>query len=126
MQKTLSENQSKDVSKLECNIVHKKLSHNNSVDAPDNVITELKDNEHKESSVTQKVTSYFNIFEFGRNLLDQLDVTYQQAFMVTSSQDEYYRDMTKILIKANIGNDVKICNEKIHRAVIALRSELDL
>ena len=46
--------------------------------------------------------------------------------MATSSQDEYYREMTKSLIKANIGSYGKICNEKIHRSVIDLRSELDL
>ena len=45
--KTLSENKSKDVSKSECNIVHETLSQNNSKDVPDNVITELKDDEHK-------------------------------------------------------------------------------
>ena len=33
--------------------------------------------------------------------------------------------MTKILIKANIGSDGKIYNEKIHRAVIDLRAEVD-
>ena len=77
MHETLLENQSKDVSKSECNIVHETLSQKNSADVPDNVITELKDDEHKEPSVTEKVTSHFNIFECGRNLLDQLDVTYQ-------------------------------------------------
>ena len=35
----LSENQSKDVSKSECNIVHKTLSQNNSAGVPDNVIS---------------------------------------------------------------------------------------
>ena len=98
----------------------------NSEDVSDNVITELKDNDHKEPSVTQKVTSHFNIFECGRNLLDQLDVTYQQAFIATSAQDEYYKDMTKSLIKANIRSYGKICNEKIQQAVIDLRAELDL
>ena len=44
---------------------------------------ELKYKEHKEPSVTPKVTSYSNIFECGRNLLDQLDITYQRAFMAT-------------------------------------------
>ena len=62
MQETLSENQYKKVSESECNIVHKTLSQNNSADVPANVITELKDDEHKEPSVTGKVTSYFNIF----------------------------------------------------------------
>ena len=73
----LSENQSKDVSESEYNIVHGTLSQNNSADVPDNVITELKDDKHKEPSVTEKVTRYFKIFECGRNILDQLDVTYQ-------------------------------------------------
>ena len=44
---TLSENQSMDVSESECNIVHKTLSQNNSTDVPANVITELRDDEHK-------------------------------------------------------------------------------
>ena len=109
---TLSKNKSKDVSKLECNIVHKTSPQKNSADVPDNAITELKDEEHKEPSVTEKVTSYFNIFDCGRNLLDQLEVTYQRAFMATSAQDEYYKEMTKSLIKANIGGG-KLCNEKI-------------
>ena len=77
MHKTLLENKSKGVSEPEINIVQETLSQNNSKDVPDNVITELKDDEHKEPSVTEKVTSYFNIFECVRNLLDQLDVTYQ-------------------------------------------------
>ena len=107
--KNLSENQSKDVSKSECNIVHETLSQNNSVDVPDNVIAELKDNEHKEPPVTGKVTSYFNIFECGRNLLDQLDVTYQRAFMASSvqegyytspAQERYYDQLVKILISS--------------------------
>ena len=86
----------------------------------------MKDDEHKETSVTEKVTSHFNIFEYGRNILDQLDVTYQRAFMATSAQDEYYKEMTKSLIKANIGSDGKICNEKIQRAVIDFRAKLYL
>ena len=83
MHKTLSENQSKDISESECNIVHETLSQKNSVDVPNNVITELKDDEHKEHSVIGKGTSYFNIFKCGRNILDQLDVTYQRAFMTS-------------------------------------------
>ena len=43
MQKTLPENQSKDVIKSECNIVHENLLQNNSADVPDNAIKELKD-----------------------------------------------------------------------------------
>ena len=90
MHKTLSKNQSKDISKSECNIVHETLLQKNSSDAPDNVITELKDDEHKEPSVIGKGTSYFNIIECGRNILDKLDVTYQQVFMVSPVKEGYY------------------------------------
>ena len=54
MHKKLSENQSKDVSESEFNIVHKNLSQNNSTDVPANVITELKEDEHKKTSVIGK------------------------------------------------------------------------
>ena len=84
---TLSENSSTDVSKSERNIVNETLPQNNSTDVLENTITELKDKENKEPSVTEKVTSYFNIIECGRNLLDRLDVTYQQSFMATSAQE---------------------------------------
>ena len=88
MHETLSEDTSKDVRKSEGNIVNKTLLQNNSADVPENTIIELKYKEHKEPSVTHKETSYFKIFECGRNLLDQLDVTYKQVFMATPSEDE--------------------------------------
>ena len=89
--KTLSENLSMDVIKSEYNIVHKTLLQKNSLDVPTNVITELKDDEHIESSVIDKGSSYFNIFECGRYLLDQLDVTYQQAFTASPVQEGLYQ-----------------------------------
>ena len=58
-----------DVNESECNS-----------DVPNNVITELKYNEYIEPPVSVKGESYYNIFECGRNLLYQLDVTYQHAF----------------------------------------------
>ena len=64
LHETLSENLSKDVSESECIIIHENLSQNNSADVPANVITELKDNEHKEPSVIGKGTSYFNIRKY--------------------------------------------------------------
>ena len=66
--KPVSENLSMDVSKSECNIVHRTLLQNNSSDVPTNIITELKYYEHIEPSVTDKGSRYFNIFECGRNL----------------------------------------------------------
>ena len=75
MHEHLLENLSIDVSKSECNIVHENLLQKNSSDILTNVITELKDDEYIEPSVIDKGSSYFNIFECGRNILDQLDVT---------------------------------------------------
>ena len=79
-----SENLYMGVSESECNIVNETLSHNNSSYVPTNVITELKYDEHIEPSVSDKGSSYFNIFECGRNLLDKLDVTYQRAFTASA------------------------------------------
>ena len=67
----------------------------------------MEDDEHKEPSVTEKLTIHFKILECERNLLDQLDVMYQRAFMAKSAQDEYYSEMTNSRIKANIGTDEK-------------------
>ena len=46
---------------------------------------ELDYDENIEPSVTVKGASYFNIFECGRTLLDQLDVTYQYAFTASEA-----------------------------------------
>ena len=74
--KTLSENSFTDVSKSDRNIIIKTLSQRQFTDVSENTITELEDEKNKEPSVTQKVKSYFNIFECGINILDQLDVMY--------------------------------------------------
>ena len=83
-----------DVSESECNIVHETLSQNNSSDVSTNVITELKYDEHIEPSASDKVSIYFNIFECGRNILDQLDVTYQLAFTSSPVQKGLYKIST--------------------------------
>ena len=73
-----------EVSESECNIVNEILSQKNSSDVPTNVITEIKYDEHIEPSASVKGASRFNIFKCGRNLLDQLDVTYQRAFTASA------------------------------------------
>ena len=45
--------------------------------------------------------------------------------MASPSEDEYYKEMTRSLIKAN-NEGGKLCNEKFGQAVIDLRSELDV
>ena len=50
---------------------------------------ELKDKDYKEPSATKGVKRCFNIFECVSNIVDQLEVTCQRAFMATP-QDKYY------------------------------------
>ena len=121
-----------DVSESKCNIVHKTLLQKNSSDVPTNVITEVKYDEHIESSVTDKGSSYFNIFECGRNLLYQLDVTYQQAFMakpvqeglykISPAQERYYDMMANNIIETNVGSEGNINNEELRKAITILKS----
>ena len=132
MHKTLSDNKSKDVSKSEYNIVHKTLLQNHSADVPDNGITELKDDEHKEPSVIGKRTSYFNILECGNNLLDPLDVTNQRPFMaspvreeyyISPAQERYYEQLTKSLINSNVERDGTINNGNLNQEINDLKAE---
>ena len=124
-----SENLFIDVSKSECNIVNETLSQSNSSDVPTNVITELNCDEHIEPSVSVKEASYFNIFECGSNILDQLDVTYQRAFTAseTSSavppghyelspaRERYYDIQADIIAEKNVGMDKNNICEAISR-----------
>ena len=84
MHEPVLENLYMDVSESECNIVHVTLLQNNSSDVLTNIITELKFDEHIEPSVSDKGSSFFNIFEWGRNRLDQLDATYQRSFTASA------------------------------------------
>ena len=45
-----------------------------------NVTTELNYDDNIKPSTNVKGARYFNIFEYRRNLLEKLDVTYQSAF----------------------------------------------
>ena len=74
-----------DVSESECNIINKISSQSDSSDIPTNVITELHYDDHIETSAIVKKSSYFNIFGCGRNLLDQLNVTYQRSFTASEA-----------------------------------------
>ena len=66
--------------------------------------------------MTKEGTIYFNIFECGRNLLERLDVTYQQAFMSTP-KDKYYNTLLDTLIDDNNRKDKPSSNEKLQQAV---------
>ena len=104
------------VRETERNIINENLSQNNSADVPENTITELKDKEHKEHSVTEKVKSNFNIYECGRNLLDRLDVTYQRAF-ISTPKDKYYNALLDTIVKENNLRGEPLSNQNIQKAV---------
>ena len=74
--------------------------------------------------MTEEVTIYFNIFEFGRNILDKLDVPYQQAFMVTP-KDKYYNLLLDTLVKDNNSKVEPFSNDKIRQAVRLLMEETE-
>ena len=71
-----------------------------------------------------KGSRYFNIFECGRNLLNQLDVTYQRAFtaspvqqglyQISPAQERYYDMMADNIIEANVGSEGTIHNDDLH------------
>ena len=81
----------------------------------------------------EKGTSYFNIFECGRNILDQLDVMYQRALMASPAQEgfyqpspareRYYYQMAESIIKAKVGSDGTIKYEELHKAITKLKYE---
>ena len=76
--------------------------------------------------------SYFNIFECGRNILDQLEVTYQQAIMaspvkeglyqLSPARERYYYQIANSLIEANVQSNGTINNEELHKAITLLKS----
>ena len=68
--------------------------------------------DYKEYSVTKEVPSYFKIFKCGGNILDRLDVTYEQACMATPKH-KYYENMLEILVDDNNRNSAPLSNEKL-------------
>ena len=122
-----------DVRESECNIINETLLQNGSSDVPTNVITELKYDEHIEPSVSVKEASYFNIFECGRNLLDQLDVIYQRAFTASEkmssvptgyyelspARDRYYDIQADHIKENNVGME----KNEIRKAISHVKLE---
>ena len=103
VQKILSENCSTEMRKSKHNVVNETLSQKHFANVSEYTITELKDKNYKEPSVTEELKRYFNIFECASNILDRLDGMYQWAFMATP-QDKYYTMMLENLVKMNNRN----------------------
>ena len=122
-----------DVIESECNIVNETLMHNDSSDVPTNVITEFKYDEHIEPSVSVKGSSYFNIFECGRNLLDQLDVTYQRAFTASAKPSSVPKGLYEpspererlyyLFVNVILDNNYGIDKDEICKAIFHVKSE---
>ena len=64
--------------------------------------------------------------------MDQLDVTYQQAFMVSPvregyytspARERYYDQLAKSLINSNAGSDGTINNDKLNQEISDLKAE---
>ena len=70
------------------------------------------------------MTSYFNIFECGGNLLDILDVTCEQAFMATPKY-KYYEKMLETLVDDKNCNGALLSNDKLRQAVITVMEETE-
>ena len=82
-----------------------------------------------------KGASYFNIFECGRNLLDQLGVTYQRAFTASTNlssvpkrlyeqspaRERFYDIFVDHIVDKNYGID----EDKIRKAVDYMKSEYE-
>ena len=82
----------------------------------------------------EKGTSYFNIFECSRNILDLIDVTYQREFMaspvqegyyISPARERYYDQLAKSFINSNVGSDGTINNYKLNQAITYSRAEAE-
>ena len=95
----------------------------------------MKYGEHIEPSVSVKGASYFNIFECGRNLLYQLDVTYQRTFTASAkpsavpkghyepspARERFYDKMADHVVEKNDGID----EEELCKAFTYMKSEYE-
>ena len=80
--------------------------------------------------MTDKGSSYFNIFECGRNLLDQLDVTYQRAltaspvqqglYQISPAREKYYDIMVDHIEENNVGT---IDKEELRKEIALVKYE---
>ena len=80
--------------------------------------------DYEESSVTDEVPIYFNIFECGRNILNRLDVTYKQECMATP-KDKYYTKLLKTVVDYNDYHNAPFSNEKLQQSMSKVIAETE-
>ena len=78
--------------------------------------------EYEESSVTDDVPSYLNIFKCGRKLLNRLDVTHEQVCMATT-KEKYFEKMLETLVNHNDRHNALLSNVKLRQAVSKVMEE---
>ena len=78
--------------------------------------------EYDEYSVTDEVTSYFNIFKCVGNILNRLYMTYEQECMVTT-KDKYFEKMLETLVKHNNRQHLPLSNDNLQQAVSKVMRE---
>ena len=93
----------------------------------------MKYDEHVEPSVSVKGANYFNIFECGINLLNQLDVMYQRAFtaseaistvpkvfyQISPARERYYDMCADHIKEKNVGME----KDEISKAISHMKYE---
>ena len=78
--------------------------------------------EYEEYSVTREVLSYCNIFARNRNILNRLDVKYEQACMDTT-KEKYYTKMLETLVDCNDCNNAPLSNDKLRQEASKVMAE---
>ena len=63
-----------------------------------------------------KEPSFFTIFECGKNILNRLQVMYEQACMATL-RDKYYTKMLETLVDYNDHNNATLSNENLRQKI---------
>ena len=110
--------------------MHETLSQSCSTEEDESefVINKQKDakneTEYEEYTVTYDVLRYFNVFEWGRNIVNRLYVSYEQVCMATT-KEKYYMKMLETLINYNDRNNGPFSNEKTWQAVRRVMEEME-
>ena len=68
--------------------------------------------------------SYFNIFKCGRNILNILDVTYEQVCMATP-KDKYYTKLLENLVYYNDHHNAPLSNDKLLQEISTVMAETE-
>ena len=80
--------------------------------------------EYEEYSVTDKLPSYFKIFECGKNLLRRIDLTYERVCVFTQ-KEKYYMTLVETLIDHIDHHNVPLSNKNLRKAVSTVMEETE-